>query len=46
MTALEDNISKLDGYLEPFRHAGIMNRIAGQNVAGGGRGFSNKFACR
>jgi len=34
MTALDDNIMKLDGYLARFREAGIQNRIAGKDVAG------------
>ena len=34
MTALENNITKLNGYLERFRETGIRNRIAGKDVAG------------
>ena len=34
MSVLEDNIAKLDGYLSRFRNGGILNRIAGQDVAG------------
>jgi 5-carboxymethyl-2-hydroxymuconic-semialdehyde dehydrogenase len=34
MTALENNITKLNGYLERFRGTGIRNRIAGKDVAG------------
>lgn len=34
MTALDENIMKLDGYLARFREAGIQNRIAGKDVAG------------
>ena len=34
MTVLEDNLSKLDGYLSRFRENGIANRIAGQDAAG------------
>ena len=34
MTALENNITKLNGYLERFRSTGIQNRIAGKDVAG------------
>ena len=30
MSALNDNIAKLDGYLGRFRETGILNRIAGQ----------------
>ncbi|WP_293450355.1 5-carboxymethyl-2-hydroxymuconate semialdehyde dehydrogenase [Planktotalea sp.] len=39
MTALDDNIKKLTGYLERFRDTGIRNRIAGQDVAGSGGVF-------
>jgi 5-carboxymethyl-2-hydroxymuconic-semialdehyde dehydrogenase len=34
MTALDNNITKLNGYLERFRETGIRNRIAGKDVAG------------
>ena len=34
MTELENNIAKLNGYLERFRETGILNRIAGKDVAG------------
>ena len=34
MTALDNNISKLNGYLERFCETGIRNRIAGKDVAG------------
>ena len=34
MTALDENIMKLDGYLARFRETGIQNRIAGKDVAG------------
>ena len=34
MTALDNNITKLNGYLERFRETGILNRIAGKDVAG------------
>lgn len=34
MTALNDNLKKLDGHLARFRKAGIQNRIAGQDVPG------------
>ncbi|MDA9265186.1 5-carboxymethyl-2-hydroxymuconate semialdehyde dehydrogenase [bacterium] len=34
MTALENNITKLNGYLERFRDTGIRNRIAGKDVDG------------
>lgn len=34
MTALDNNITKLNGYLERFRETGIQNRIAGKDVAG------------
>ncbi len=39
MSALDDNIAKLDGYLQRFRHAGILNRIAGKDVPGSGGVF-------
>ncbi|MDF3413033.1 5-carboxymethyl-2-hydroxymuconate semialdehyde dehydrogenase [Sulfitobacter sp. M57] len=41
MTALNDNITKLDGFLERFRKTGILNRIGGQDVAGGDGVFEN-----
>lgn len=41
MSALEDNIGKLDGYLERFRSAGIQNRIAGKDVAGSAGTFQS-----
>ncbi|MBX2835502.1 MAG: 5-carboxymethyl-2-hydroxymuconate semialdehyde dehydrogenase [Gammaproteobacteria bacterium] len=34
MTALEDNIQKLESHLAPFRNRGVLNRIAGQDHAG------------
>jgi 5-carboxymethyl-2-hydroxymuconic-semialdehyde dehydrogenase len=34
MTALDNNITKLNDYLERFRETGILNRIAGKDVAG------------
>lgn len=40
MTTLEDNISKLDGYLARFRDVGILNRIGGLDVSGSGGVFS------
>lgn len=39
MTALSENIAKLDGYLARFRDAGIPNRVAGKDVAGSGGVF-------
>ncbi len=36
MTALTDNIAKLNGFLKRFSENGIQNRIAGQDVAGAG----------
>jgi 5-carboxymethyl-2-hydroxymuconic-semialdehyde dehydrogenase len=39
MTALDDNIKKLMGYLDRFRTTGIQNRIAGKDVAGSGGVF-------
>jgi len=41
MSILDDNISKLDGFLGRFRETGILNRIAGQDVAGGNGTFQN-----
>ena len=34
MTALQENLRKLDGYLKRFRDVGIQNRIAGKDVGG------------
>ena len=34
MTKLDDNLGKLDGHLARFRDSGILNRIAGKDVAG------------
>ena len=34
MSVLDDNIKKLEGYLARFEQTGILNRIAGQDVAG------------
>ena len=39
MSTLNDNIKKLDGYLDRFRNTGIRNRIAGIDVAGRGGVF-------
>ncbi len=39
MSALDDNIAKLNGYLQRFRETGILNRIGGKDVAGGAGGF-------
>ena len=39
MSELDDNIAKLDGYLERFRQTGIRNRIAGVDVPGLGGVF-------
>lgn len=36
MSVLNDNIKKLDSYLERFRKSGIQNRIGGMDVAGSG----------
>ena len=41
MSVLDDNIAKLNGYLARFQDTGIMNRIAGQDVAGSGGTFQN-----
>ena len=39
MTALNENIQKLEGYLERFRESGILNRIAGEDCTGSGGTF-------
>lgn len=39
MTALDDNLKKLDSFLDRFRATGIQNRIAGKDVAGSGGVF-------
>ena len=39
MSTLQDNIAKLDGYLDRFRTSGVRNRIAGQDVDGAGGVF-------
>ncbi|MGC1496595.1 MAG: 5-carboxymethyl-2-hydroxymuconate semialdehyde dehydrogenase [Sulfitobacter sp.] len=39
MTALDENLRKLAGYLDRFGKTGIQNRIAGKDVAGGGGVF-------
>ncbi len=39
MSALDENMAKLDGYLARFRETGIRNRIAGSDVAGNGGMF-------
>ena len=41
MTALNDNIKKLDGYLARFREIGVQNRIAGQDMPGAGGVFQS-----
>lgn len=41
MTTLEDNIKKLDVYLQAFHDKGIPNRIAGRDVAGLGGVFQS-----
>ena len=41
MSALDDNLSKLDGYLARFRDTGILNRIAGEDRAGAGGVFQS-----
>jgi len=41
MTALNDNIAKLDGFLDRFRKTGIPNRIAGKDAPGGSGLFQN-----
>jgi 5-carboxymethyl-2-hydroxymuconic-semialdehyde dehydrogenase len=42
MTALDDNIAKLKGYLARFGEAGIRNRIAGEDCPGGGGSFQTR----
>ncbi|MFK7876858.1 MAG: aldehyde dehydrogenase family protein, partial [Paracoccaceae bacterium] len=42
MTALDDNLAKLQGFLARFQHDGIQNRIAGQDVAGSGGVFQTR----
>ncbi|WP_420860585.1 5-carboxymethyl-2-hydroxymuconate semialdehyde dehydrogenase [Algirhabdus cladophorae] len=39
MTDFNDNCTKLNGYLERFRDTGILNRIGGQDRAGGNGWF-------
>ena len=41
MSTLNENITKLDGFLERFRDGGILNRIAGQDVVGADGVFQN-----
>lgn len=41
MTVLDDNIAKLNGYLQRFRDTGILNRIAGADVPGAAGVFEN-----
>ncbi len=41
MSVLDDNIAKLNGYLARFQDTGIMNRTAGQDVAGAGGTFQS-----
>lgn len=41
MSALDDNIDKLQGYLERFRQEGVLNRIAGQDCQGSAGVFVN-----
>ncbi|MEM6371456.1 MAG: 5-carboxymethyl-2-hydroxymuconate semialdehyde dehydrogenase [Pseudomonadota bacterium] len=41
MSVLDNNISKLDGYLGRFKSGGIQNRIGGIDVAGSGGVFQN-----
>jgi len=42
MSALDDNVEKLDGYLARFRDGSILNRIAGQDVAGAAGVFQSR----
>ena len=39
MTSFDDNLKKLDGFLERFGKTGILNRIAGQDAVGSGGVF-------
>ncbi|PIE12853.1 MAG: 5-carboxymethyl-2-hydroxymuconate semialdehyde dehydrogenase [Rhodobacterales bacterium] len=41
MSALNDNLEKLSGYLARFRSTGIQNRIAGQDRGGAGGVFQS-----
>ncbi len=41
MTALEQNVAKLTGYLARFRETGIHNRIDGEDRAGSGGVFQS-----
>lgn len=41
MSALHENIAKLDRHLARFRDTGILNRIAGRDMAGGAGLFAN-----
>lgn len=41
MSALEQNIDKLQGYLARFKKTGIMNRIAGEDCTGSGGVFQS-----
>ena len=41
MTALDENIQKLDRYLARFRESGILNRIAGKDQKGSGGTFES-----
>lgn len=41
MTALDQNIEKLNGFLARFRTDGIANRVAGQDLAGSGGVFQS-----
>lgn len=42
MTVLSENLQKLDGYLSRFRDLSILNRIAGEDVAGAGGTFESR----
>ena len=41
MSNLDENILKLNGFLDRFRETGILNRIAGKDVAGSKGTFQN-----
>ncbi|MDT0683061.1 5-carboxymethyl-2-hydroxymuconate semialdehyde dehydrogenase [Roseicyclus sp. F158] len=42
MTALDDNIAKLEGHLGRFRETGIRNRIGGEDSGGSGGTFQTR----
>ena len=40
MSALDQNIEKLNIHLAQFKDRGILHRIAGEDIAGGGGSFA------